>query len=342
MLPDPQLTQPVWRRKPRAAGVVVLAVGWFFAARLVADRSASGLTLRFGESSLQPLVMAAFLLFLLVVGLLLVATAVRNGTGFLDVAGLPRRSSARREWTLGTALGWGAAIVVLSPLVLGQYLQTRLWLAPRAFWLAAVGLLAMMMSSLSEELVFRGYAYRRLIASTGPVRATLVMSTLYALTYVLLFDATWMNFVIAALLGMLLSTAWLRTHGLWLSWGIHFAWKASLAILFGLPVSGSSVLSSIVNSQAFGPASFAGTSSGPEASSMAVVALLIAYAVLFPLTRDYAWDYTHSPITPGGYPVDVPPPSAHSDMERGPAPPPPLVQILPSTSQNRSVMDPPA
>ncbi len=40
------------------------------------------------------------------------------------------------------------------------------------------------------------------------------------------------------LAGVLLSIAWLRTHGLWLPWGLHFAWNASLGILFGLPVSG--------------------------------------------------------------------------------------------------------
>ena len=40
------------------------------------------------------------------------------------------------------------------------------------------------------------------------------------------------------LAGVLLSIAWLRTHGLWLPWGIHFAWNASIGLLFGLPVRG--------------------------------------------------------------------------------------------------------
>jgi hypothetical protein len=73
------------------------------------------------------------------------------------------------------------------------------------------------------------------------------------------------------------------------------------------------------------------------------VALLIGLGVLVRLTREYAWQYTHPVIVPGGYPMDVPPPPAHQAMEReGSVPPPPLVQILPSTPQQRSAGDPPA
>jgi membrane protease YdiL (CAAX protease family) len=340
-LPEPDLNQFARRRRPRSAGIVTLAIAWFFAARLVADHSASGLTLRFGQSSLQPLVMAAFLLFLLLVGLLLVSAVSTNDVKLRDLIGLPRRISAGQEWGLGAAIGWGATLVLLIPLVLARSLHGQLWLAPRAFWFALVGLLALALFSLAEEIVFRGYAFRRLIASTGPVRASVLMSLLYGLTYVLLFDSTWMSFVISVLFGLLLSIGWLRTHGLWLSWGIHFAWKASLSVLFGLPAAGATILSSIVDSQAFGRSGLTGGSLGPEASLLAAVALAVAMVAIFPFTRDYAWNYTHPAIMPGGYPVEVQPPSAHPAMEHKPAPPPPLIQILPSTPQSRSATDPP-
>ena len=341
-MPEPELNQPVWRRRPRAAGIVTLAIAWFLAARLVADRSASGITLRLGVSSLQPLVMAAFLLFLLLVGLALAASASGSRVSFRDCVGLPKRASAPREWSIGAAIGWGASLVVVLPIVLARDLRTQLWFAPRAFWLACVGLLTLALLALAEEIIFRGYPYRRLVSSMGTTRATILMSLLYGITYVFLFNPTWLDFMVAVLFGLLLSLAWLRTHGLWLPWGLHFAWKASLALLFGLPVAGASVLSSIVDSQAVGPVGLTGGILGPGASRVAVFALLLSIAVLFPLTHDYEWNYTHPAIIPGGYPLEIPPSAAHRAMEQAPTPPPPLVQILPSTPQSRSAPDPPA
>ena len=50
------------------------------------------------------------------------------------------------------------------------------------------------------------------------------------------------------------------------------------------------------------------------------------------MTREYAWLYTYKPIVAAGYPMDVKPPAAHTAMEQAPAPPPPLVQIMPLPS----------
>ena len=42
---------------------------------------------------------------------------------------------------------------------------------------------------------------------------------------------------------------------------------------------------------------------------------LFANVYLYRVTTDYAWDYTHPPIIPGGYDVTIPPPAAHLAME---------------------------
>ena len=56
-------------------------------------------------------------------------------------------------------------------------------------------------------------------------------------------------------------------------------------------------------------------------------------AVVYRVTRDYAWDYTQPVIIPGGYPMDVPPTAAHTAMEQqATATSQPLVQILPAPS----------
>ncbi len=143
--------------------------------------------------------------------------------------------------------------------------------------------------------------------------------------------------------GILFSLAWLRTHGLWIGWGMHFAWNASLGVLFGLPVSGITDFSTLVQTRTFGPLWLTGGDYGPEGALFTAVVILIAIVVLVLVTRDYAWHYTHKPIVAAGYPMDAPPPAAHVAMEQQarPAPAASLVQILPATPQTRSVEDEP-
>ncbi len=114
--------------------------------------------------------------------------------------------------------------------------------------------------------------------------------------------------------------------------GFHFAWNASIAVLFGLPVSGITDFASVVQTRAIGRFWLTGGNYGPEGAAFTVIVLLIGIAILVRITRDYAWHYTWTSIVGAGYPMDAPPPAAHVAMEQQarPAPPPPLVQILPA------------
>jgi hypothetical protein len=220
---------------------------------------------------------------------------------------------------------------------------------PRAFALLLLHLLTLAVAALAEEVAFRGYSYRRLIEAVGPVAATIVMSLLFGLGHVLNSGATSASTLVTILAGVLLSIAWLRTHGLWLGWGLHFAWNASMGILFGLPVSGITGFSSIVQTRAFGRPWLTGGDYGPEGAAFTVIVLLIGIAVLVRVTRDYAWHYTYVPIVAAGYPMEAAPPAAHVAMQQQelmaqqtrPAAPVTLVQILPSTPQTRSSGDEP-
>lgn len=343
-MPESEFTQPSpfrSRRRPRAAGVVVLSIAWFLAARIVADRSATGITVRLGLSSLQPLVMSAFLLFLLGVGILLMKARNSDAVPPAVLFGLPKRPTRLREWGFGAAIGWAAALFVVLPVALLGDLHPEFWFAPRALWLTTVALVTLALFSLAEEIVFRGLAYRRLIASIGAIPATLLMTLLYGAITALIFGASATSFLLSLVFGLLLSIAWLRTYGLWISWGLHFAWKASLSVLFGAQVVGPPILSSIISSQPYGPSLLTGGSFGLESSTLAVIALLLSIPVLYRVTREYAWNYTHPVIVPGGYAVDVLPPKAHTELQRDAPLPPPLIQILPSTPQDRSRVDPP-
>ena len=321
----------------------VTSVAWVLASDVLAGRAARGLSERFGLDNSQPLLAAVFLLFLLAVGFSILQAIAKRHSSLRDVLGLPKRATARREWTLGVAVGWGMVVLAVLPMALGGTLYVHLWTQPRAVWLLLLNLVTLAVAALAEEVAFRGYAYRRLIEAVGPVAATIGMSLLFGLGHMFNSGATWTSVLVTMVAGLLLSVAWLRTHGLWMGWGLHFAWNACTGILFGLPISGISNFASVVQTRTFGRLWLTGGDYGPEGALFTAVVLLIGVAVLVRITRDYAWDYTHRPIVAGGYATEVQPPAAHVAMEQQarPAPASSLVQILPVTPQSRSAGEEP-
>jgi membrane protease YdiL (CAAX protease family) len=327
----------------------VTSVAWFLASDTVAAHAARGLSERFGLDAARPLLTWAFLLFLLAVGFSILQTIAKRRSPLREVIGLPKRPTAGREWELGAALGWGLLVLAVIPMAAAGTLHIHFWTQPRAFALLLLNLVTLAVAALAEEVAFRGYSFRRLIEAIGPVAATIVMSLLFALGHVLNPSATGASSLVTILAGVLLSVAWLRTRGLWLGWGLHFAWNASMGILFGLPISGINDFASIVQTRAFGRPWLTGGDYGPEGAGITVLVLLIGIVVLVRVTRDYAWHYTYVPIVAAGYPMEAAPPAAHVAMEqqaqRAQQASPPaavsLVQILPATPQTRSAGDEP-
>jgi uncharacterized protein len=327
----------------------ITSVVWFLAADTVAVRAARGISERFALDAARPLLTSIFLLFLLAVGFSILQSISRRRSSVREVIGLPRRPTARREWQLGAALGWTLVVLAVLPMVLAGTLNIQFWTKPRAFSLLLLNLITLAVAALAEEVAFRGYPFRRLIEAIGPVAATITISLLFGLGHALNPGANWTSTLVTMLAGLLLSIAWLRTHGLWLGWGFHFAWNASMGILFGLPISGINDFASVVQTRSFGRLWLTGGAYGPEGANFTAIVLLIGIVILVRITRDYAWHYTYVPIVAAGYPMEAQPPAAHVAMEQQAqqvqqAKPPAavsLVQILPATSQTRSATDEP-
>ncbi len=214
------------------------AVAWSISSSLLSASSARGITNRFNIDIARPLLAALFFLFLLAVGFSLLQTIARRPASARSVLGLPKRPTSGREWLLGAAIGWGMVVLAVLPLALTGSLHVAFWTDPSAVRLIFFNLAAIAAASLAEEVVFRGYPFRLLIEAIGPVGATFGMSLLFGLARALQHGATRTAIFIAMLSGVVFSVAWLRTHGLWLAWGMRFAWIASMGILFGLPVAG--------------------------------------------------------------------------------------------------------
>ena len=101
----------------------VTSVAWFLAADTVAVRAARGISERFALDAARPLLISVFLLFLLVVGFSILQSIARRHSTLREVLGLPKRPTARREWQLGAALGWGLLVLAVLPMALAGTLQ---------------------------------------------------------------------------------------------------------------------------------------------------------------------------------------------------------------------------
>ncbi len=317
----------------------VTALIWSGAANGIAERASAGLAVRFRVEQLEGLLQSLFLLFLAVVGLRLLDWIATRSRYADQVLALPRRAGRFREWGVGAAVGWGLCLAAVLPLLLSGNLHGRMNWRPGTLVgiVLAVGTLAA--GSLAEEVLFRGYAFRRLSVAMGESTAGGLLSAVFAMW--LVFPNRPPNLLVALidsmLFGLVLTMAYLRTHALWLGWGLHFAYRAVAAVLLGLPIVGHGEFGSLADLAASGPRWLSGGAFGVDAAWWTAVVMFAGMAVLYRATREYAWKYTHREIVAAGYEVVVAPPAAHVAMERAAAPPP-LVQILPTTPRGERIV----
>jgi uncharacterized protein len=307
---------------------------WYVCARAVAASASNGLALRFELNDGQPLLNAVLLLFLVVVGIAALRMIERRGGRLRSVLGLPPRATSGEEWAMGAAIGWGIAVLSVLPMALARALNIQLWNAPHAWYLLTLSLLTLAALTLAHTVLIYGYAFPRLVEATGPAQATLLLMAVLAAAHATVtppYDTPQgMRLLVDMLVTLLLCLCWLRTHAVWLAWGLHFAWAASIAVLFGLPLNGDISFGSVVDTRTIGRAWLTGGSYGPAAAAFSILVLIAAIPVLVRVTGDYAWDYTHAPIVAGGYDVTVTPPAAHVAMEeQAESARPGLVQIQP-------------
>jgi membrane protease YdiL (CAAX protease family) len=313
------------------------AMVWAATAKAVSGRAAAGIAGRLGLTYAQTLLESLFLLFLLMIGYQALDWTVRRAGSSGRVMMLPRRTTSSREWGTGFALGWGMCLAAVVPVLLMGDFHARLNRGGGVAPGIATAVCTLLVLTLAEEVLFRGYPFQRLTEAIGPGWATTGMSVLFGVVLVSLNPPVnlALAFVDGALFGLVLAVAYRRTHALWLGWGLHFGYRVVMAVVLGLPVAGRNDFGSLMDGNASGSLWLGGGFYGLDSTVWVAVVMLLGLAGLYRLTRDWAWAYTLPVIVPGGYEVVVAPPAAHVAMEKTAAPPP-LVQILPSTPQSFS------
>jgi membrane protease YdiL (CAAX protease family) len=306
------------------------AILYLFVARSLAHRSAQGLV----SDAWIPLVEQAILVFLLLIGYAAMGFWLDRQIDPIAEQGLPRRPGWQREAGLGLAVGWGVALVCVLPMLLAGGIAISVFTGASAWgWLLA-DTAFFALAALAEEVAFRGYAFQRFIQALGPAGATLGFAAIYAIIQQLVPGSSHVSLAVSVAFSLLLSTAYLRTRALWVSWGLNFGWKASRALIFGLAISGVNSHSPVVQGDPMGPFWITGGAFGLDGTLIAFVVMMAALPVVFRVTRDLNYRYNAPVIVPGGIPVDLDAAArAQHEAAMGPAEPtaPALVQINPAS-----------
>jgi membrane protease YdiL (CAAX protease family) len=313
----------------------VAAVLYFFLVRSLARSGAIGLA----NEQWTPLVEQAMLVFLLLLGYAGMGFWLDRQMHPVSAQGLPHRPGWPSEAGLGVAVGWSLAVACVLPMVVAGGIAIVLVLQPSAWgWLLADAAF-FALAALAEEVAFRGYGFQRFAHAVGPVGATLGFAAFYAIVQALLPGSNRASVAVSVALSLLLSTAYLRTRALWLSWGLNFGWKASRGLLFGLAVSGVTSHSPVVQGDPMGSFWLTGGGYGLDGSWVAFVILLAALPVVYRATRDLDFKYNAPVIVPGGIPVDLDAAARRQhDAAMGPAAEPAapgLVQIGPVSTPSK-------
>lgn len=215
-----------------------------------------------------------------------------------------------REILVGAALGAAMVALAVGAIAALGEVQFR-WIgggrpSSDLAWLVTLQVAVLGVAAMLEEVAFRGYPFQRLVEGLGPVLALIILNGLFGTVHLGNPHASFWGFLNTVAIGVVLGIAYLRTRGLWLPWGIHFGWNATLGLVFGLPVSGTQQFQTLVAGVAKGPLWLTGGGYGIEASATGAVAILIGLAGVLAVTPH--------PPAPAPSPAEVvtPPPESAS------------------------------
>jgi hypothetical protein len=322
----------------------IAAVLWFFLARSMAHREALGMAeQQWIQEQWRPLVEQAMLVFLLLAGYAGMGLVFDRQQHPFREQGLPARDGWPGEVGMGIATGWAIAVACVLPMVLAGGIAIVLELQPSAWGWLLVEAVFFALAALAEEVAFRGYGFQRFVEAVGPLGAMLGFAAFYAIVQALVFGSNRASIAVSVALSLVLSTAYLRSRALWVSWGVNFGWKASRALIFGLAISGVNSHSPVVQGNPMGTFWLTGGGYGLDGSWVAFAVLLLAVPVVFRLTRELDYRYNAPVIVPGGIPVDLDAAARrqHEGATRSAEPSaPPLVQIFPAAAPPASPEQP--
>jgi len=148
----------------------------------------------------------------------------------------------------------------------------------------AIAALAMILNTVIQELLARGYIFQTIQLQSNATWAVLVTSFIFVLYHAAGLQGNWLPALNVFCAGVLFGVAYYRTGNLWLPIAIHFAWNFLLGPVLGLSVSGQDLANNWHLFTIQGPSLFTGGTFGIEGglivtmiTTLGIVALLRWY-----------------------------------------------------------------
>jgi hypothetical protein len=183
-------------------------------------------------------------------------------------------------WAKELAWGLAGGVLMVSGVVAALLAAGKLGYEPRAADATTILLglgwnLALFLPLAAfEELLFRGYLFQRLVEGWGEFAAVFALSALFGLGHIVNPSATPFSVANTVLVGILFAVTYLKTRGLWLPLGLHYAWNFWLGTVVSLPVSGINVSHRLFDVSIGQPDWLTGGDYGPEASALSTLLVL--------------------------------------------------------------------
>lgn len=198
-----------------------------------------------------------------------------------------------RELGIGLALGFAMAALAWLPIAVTSLVAR----APSTeAGLVAEVAIYFLLGAITEELVFRGYIFQRLIEIFGPLIATLAASALFAAAHLenpSISPVAMMNIFLASIF---FSLGYLITGSLWLPIAAHAAWNLTLALVLGVPVSGIDLDVGLLRAVEEGPDILDGGAFGPEGGLLTTIALAAGILALVRIPSITLSPYVHARV----------------------------------------------
>ncbi len=150
-------------------------------------------------------------------------------------------------------------------------------------------LLTFILVALSEELQSRGFQFKNLSegfnsTNRGPKfgigMAIIITSLIFGLSHLTNPNANVISTTGLLIAGLMYASAYILTGQLAIPIGLHFAWNFFEGCVYGFPVSGINMGTSIIMTQYSGPELFTGGAFGPEAGLTGIAARFIGILLI--------------------------------------------------------------
>ncbi len=195
----------------------------------------------------------------------------------------------KRSWWIDFCFGLALGALLMSLIFMGEWAAG--WVEVRRNPISAglgigllVNILRFIMVGFQEEFFSRGYQITNLaeglnLPNVGRKWAVLgaffLTSVFFSLLHLGNPNASAVSTINLVLAGLMLALPFLLTGELALSIGLHITWNFFQGCVFGFPVSGLALDSSLVALTQKGPAAWTGERFGPEAGLIGLAAMLL-------------------------------------------------------------------